>query len=147
MVLTLHKKFSKGFVVFLQFIGKERLELSILSALDFESSVYANSTTYRKMWVYSFFTSRSSFNDNFRRNYQTHSQPFLDDFHVGKTTHQACFVLVLKGVEPSFSDRKSDVLPLHHRTIKTVDGIWTHKLLNKTFSVLPLNYHCSFYMN
>ena len=27
--------------------GKERLELSILSALDFESSVYANSTTYR----------------------------------------------------------------------------------------------------
>ena len=73
--------------------GKKRLELLILSALDFESSVYANSTTYR---------------------------------------------LVLKGVEPSFSDRKSDVLPLHHRTIiKTVDGIWTHKLLNKMFSVLP----------
>ena len=109
--------------------------------------------SYKSCGFYSFFTSRSSFNDNFRRNYQTHFQPFLDDFHVGKTTHQACFVsnlvgieptrryflsyfpsnlvlltqtvcitdcnkfvLVLKGVEPSFSDRKSDVLPLHHRT-------------------------------
>ena len=116
--------------------------------------------------LYSFFTSRSSSNDKFHRNYQTHFQPFLDDFHVGKTTHQACFVfgkkrlellilsaldfessvyansttyrLGLKGVEPSFSDRKSDLIPLQHRPIiKTVDGIWTHKLLNETFSVLP----------
>lgn len=44
------------------------------------------------------------------KSYQTHVQPFHVLFHVGKTTVQACFVLVLKGVEPLFSDRKSDVL-------------------------------------
>ena len=49
--------------------------------------------------LYSFFTSRSSSNDKFHRNYQTHFQPFLDDFHVGKTTHQACFVFGKKRLE------------------------------------------------
>ena len=58
-------------------------------------------STATKCGLYSFFTSRSSFNDNFCRNYQTHFQPFLDDFHVGKTTHQACFVFGKERLELS----------------------------------------------
>lgn len=33
--------------------------------------------------------------------YQTHFQPFLDDFRVGKTTHQACFVFGKERLELS----------------------------------------------
>lgn len=35
------------------------------------------------------------------KSHQTHFQPFLDDFHVGKTTHQACFVFGKERLELS----------------------------------------------
>lgn len=85
-------------------MSKVRFELTkfthtIVNNLPFRSAFPIAYNTQKLCGLYSFFTSRSSSNDKFHRNYQTHFQPFLDDFHVGKTTHQACFVFGKKRLE------------------------------------------------
>ena len=89
-------------------MSKARFELAkfthtIVNNLLFRSAFPIAYNT-QNCGFYSFFTARSSSNDKLRRIYQTHFQPFHVLFHVGKTTVQACFVYLLRELNPCCRD-------------------------------------------